>query len=491
MSYTNSHQYTHDDLNEIPYKQYPLSDPSPRISTETHFIYNDQLSPTRYEHSYESQSYSHPYFPPSHPDQLYPSEVQYHSHHNMDLHWPPYSQNRRLGFASNAANSNYHHGPSSLPSPQFTSTSMQPAQPPSQSFHSNTPGHVDAYHNSQRTLAGSLDPATGVFYRTPEHPRLRTAQACEKCRTRKAKCSGEHPSCKRCLTRGLICEYAKEGRVRGPNKPKSKASPTNTSESSSLPARQSQSSPPAPAKQTPGPTTSLPRRYVSPSILPPSMSSSLSSPSSPRVGIPFDSFNPPISSTSTSDRTAGAHRISPDSVSYGLNQSEKPRPPNLELSGVSNLYRPNSRTPEFLGSQVSMESALAPYSHIPHSQSYSDTSASSSIDHGSSPTSATTSTSFSDISSPPAEMSALVVQSDVAGGEFLHPESSNEHQRSPDRNQLPFYSELPEGSALIHDMQRPRSHDSYSGSNIVHEHWAFNPSQTDMEAVYSTDVDTC
>ncbi|KAJ7457252.1 hypothetical protein B0H11DRAFT_212821 [Mycena galericulata] len=37
------------------------------------------------------------------------------------------------------------------------------------------------------TLAGSLDPTTGIFYRTPEHPRLRTAQACEKCRTRKAK----------------------------------------------------------------------------------------------------------------------------------------------------------------------------------------------------------------------------------------------------------------------------------------------------------------
>jgi hypothetical protein len=39
------------------------------------------------------------------------------------------------------------------------------------------------------TLAGSLDPTTGIFYRTPEHPRLRTAQACEKCRIRKAKVS--------------------------------------------------------------------------------------------------------------------------------------------------------------------------------------------------------------------------------------------------------------------------------------------------------------
>ncbi|KAJ7881386.1 hypothetical protein B0H14DRAFT_3129116 [Mycena olivaceomarginata] len=73
------------------------------------------------------------------------------------------------------------------------------------------------------TLAGNLDPATGIFYRAPEHPRLRTAQACDKCRARKAKCSGEHPSCARCLARGLPCAYAKEGRVRGPNKTKSRS----------------------------------------------------------------------------------------------------------------------------------------------------------------------------------------------------------------------------------------------------------------------------
>lgn len=100
------------------------------------------------------------------------------------------------------------------------------------------------------TLAGSLDPTTGIFYRTPEHPRLRTAQACEKCRTRKAKvclfhmvssssclttvgqCSGDHPSCARCLARGLACEYAKEGRVRGPNKPKSRAGSAASTHSS-------------------------------------------------------------------------------------------------------------------------------------------------------------------------------------------------------------------------------------------------------------------
>lgn len=53
-----------------------------------------------------------------------------------------------------------------------------------------TPPPAPAITNGQRlTLAGSLDPTTGIFYRTPEHPRLRTAQACEKCRTRKAKVS--------------------------------------------------------------------------------------------------------------------------------------------------------------------------------------------------------------------------------------------------------------------------------------------------------------
>ncbi|KAH6918460.1 hypothetical protein BKA70DRAFT_1554526 [Coprinopsis sp. MPI-PUGE-AT-0042] len=38
--------------------------------------------------------------------------------------------------------------------------------------------------------------------------RPRTAQACDKCRERKTKCSGDHPACARCLTRGLICTYS-------------------------------------------------------------------------------------------------------------------------------------------------------------------------------------------------------------------------------------------------------------------------------------------
>ncbi|KAG6907413.1 hypothetical protein DXG01_008984 [Tephrocybe rancida] len=67
--------------------------------------------------------------------------------------------------------------------------------------------------------------------------RQRTVQACDKCRERKtkvrdqkfereaislrlaSKCSGEHPVCQRCTTRGLICQYSsREPRTRGPSK---------------------------------------------------------------------------------------------------------------------------------------------------------------------------------------------------------------------------------------------------------------------------------
>ncbi|KIY50728.1 hypothetical protein FISHEDRAFT_71052 [Fistulina hepatica ATCC 64428] len=40
--------------------------------------------------------------------------------------------------------------------------------------------------------------------------RQRTTQACEKCRERKTKCSGDRPVCRRCTARGLTCVYAKD-----------------------------------------------------------------------------------------------------------------------------------------------------------------------------------------------------------------------------------------------------------------------------------------
>ena len=52
-----------------------------------------------------------------------------------------------------------------------------------------------------------------------------------------SQCSGEHPSCKRCQNRGLVCEYAKEGRVRGPNKPKNGKVSTPADEPRNFPLR--------------------------------------------------------------------------------------------------------------------------------------------------------------------------------------------------------------------------------------------------------------
>ncbi|KAF8988449.1 hypothetical protein BDQ17DRAFT_1374044 [Cyathus striatus] len=101
--------------------------------------------------------------------------------------------------------------------PPWTSSFPSPApypaprlSPPPQRL-SQEQQHQASLNARRLTLAGSLDPETGIFYRTPEHPRLRTAQACEKCRARKAKCTGDCP-CGRCASRGLVCEYAKEGR---------------------------------------------------------------------------------------------------------------------------------------------------------------------------------------------------------------------------------------------------------------------------------------
>ncbi|KAI0249450.1 hypothetical protein BJV78DRAFT_1227413 [Lactifluus subvellereus] len=112
--------------------------------------------------------------------------------------------------------------PTHIPPEQSPATTQKtaPSQP---MFHERNEDSTIAEHSQQLRSwggAGSLDPATGVFSRAADHPRIRTAQACEKCRARKAKCSGEHPTCQRCLARGLDCVYASERRMRGPNKPK-------------------------------------------------------------------------------------------------------------------------------------------------------------------------------------------------------------------------------------------------------------------------------
>ncbi|TDL21988.1 hypothetical protein BD410DRAFT_803810 [Rickenella mellea] len=62
------------------------------------------------------------------------------------------------------------------------------------------------------TLPGPLG-SQCVFLRSPTPLKnQRTGQACEKCRERKAKCSGARPSCARCIARGHVCEYTTESK---------------------------------------------------------------------------------------------------------------------------------------------------------------------------------------------------------------------------------------------------------------------------------------
>ncbi|KAI0042372.1 hypothetical protein FA95DRAFT_1564382 [Auriscalpium vulgare] len=102
--------------------------------------------------------------------------------------------------------------------------------------------------------AGSLNPRASS---------LRTAQACEKCRTRKAKCSGDRPTCQRCLTRDLVCTYAPERKMRGPNKRKPHVASTKTSRRAHRFPTDSASSPGS-EQDSSVPNTFPPRSHTSP-----------------------------------------------------------------------------------------------------------------------------------------------------------------------------------------------------------------------------------
>ncbi|KAJ3495699.1 hypothetical protein NMY22_g19904 [Coprinellus aureogranulatus] len=212
--------------------------------------------------------------------------------------WPPYE-----GLAVNMA--------SGLPSSWDSFPTASPYPPPRLS---PPPSSLSfgGFAHTPRPLAGSLDPNTGIFYRTPDHPRLRTAQACEKCRSRKAKCSGEHPSCKRCISRSLVCEYAKEGRVRGPNKPKVKTSLLSPEDHQSTASRST--------------STNTSRSTASPDYF--AGGHVITSLRESRSSVPH---HPGI-------RLLQPHR---PSLSLGEHRPNRPRPPNLHLESTSNFLSIN------------------------------------------------------------------------------------------------------------------------------------------------------
>ncbi|KAG8863080.1 hypothetical protein FRB96_009260 [Tulasnella sp. 330] len=98
-------------------------------------------------------------------------------------------------------------------------------------------GSSSADGGSSGLMPSVMMETSGMFMRSPTPTkRQRTNQACEKCRDRKAKCNGGRPTCARCALRGLVCEYAKQRRMRGPNRGGASNSSSEHQRTSSSPA---------------------------------------------------------------------------------------------------------------------------------------------------------------------------------------------------------------------------------------------------------------
>ncbi|KAG9128523.1 hypothetical protein FRC07_005890 [Ceratobasidium sp. 392] len=114
-----------------------------------------------------------------------------------------------------------------LPSMRSSNPNMHAYTSGSGRPHAMSLSHVEAKEEHPWNLVSwqpfnqdGTAPGTAAFFLRSPTPtkRQRTNQACEKCRERKAKCNGARPTCQRCQARGHICEYAKERRMRGPNR---------------------------------------------------------------------------------------------------------------------------------------------------------------------------------------------------------------------------------------------------------------------------------
>lgn len=190
----------HHHILEQPQQGHPHLDPSPMLQQY-------QPYPT----------VAHPPFPHHHEGSFpTPQDISHQlslpsAHSRMSVSpWPNdhFSDNARTQSAVLRGGISPTHGPlyalrpQPLNHPLPTHRSAPTDAPLEQSQPTTAPGpstpheqHQDRVITAQGQLShswssvGSLNPATGVFCQASDHPRIRTAQACEKCRARKAKVS--------------------------------------------------------------------------------------------------------------------------------------------------------------------------------------------------------------------------------------------------------------------------------------------------------------
>jgi hypothetical protein len=175
-----------------PYDMDVSFDMKPAFYSADCFLFDQMLHPLAPMSSSHSMPYDlHSGFAPSHYQMnALPMELQ----HGDDDQYPtrvrsiPYN----LGWTETdpsflQESSVQSHPPTSISQPSMVATSFSFG-----SLASSTSSISDenaAHPPPPWMMSGSLDPSTGIYQIAPEHPRIRTAQACEKCRGRKAKVS--------------------------------------------------------------------------------------------------------------------------------------------------------------------------------------------------------------------------------------------------------------------------------------------------------------
>ncbi|CAK5274375.1 unnamed protein product [Mycena citricolor] len=188
------------------------------------------------------------------------------------------------------------------------------------------PPAIPATVDMQKLASPHPSTRDDLFFRVAEPQRLRTSQACEKCRIRKAKCSGERPTCGRCEARGLKCEYSTDARgARGYNKSRPRAASTSLTRA------------PGHAKSKPA----APPTYSSRNNSPPTASSSYSRPPSLKLdpASPSHSGRPRSHSTLATPTSANFPLGAEAGVGvsllarHGGGSAKRMSLPNLDLDG--------------------------------------------------------------------------------------------------------------------------------------------------------------
>ena len=144
----------------------PMLEPQPFVPAS----YPHEYASGQLFHEVPSPQMQHP-VPrrPMSPQMLFSASQSWTEPSTSSLFYP---ESTRSSFSSDTI----HHPSMFAPLPESSSTqSIQPetAEPPQPP--------------PSWSMSGSLDPATGIYQTAPEHPRIRTQQACKKCRSRKAK----------------------------------------------------------------------------------------------------------------------------------------------------------------------------------------------------------------------------------------------------------------------------------------------------------------